>query len=72
VNAQSLHQAGAVVLHRLGARVEDPGHLLGRVPFGDQLQDLPQARRQAIQGGGRPPSASELPGTACRATAGLR
>ena len=55
---QAFHHLPAVRLHRLDAQLQPERHLLGRVAFGDELQDLPLPGAQRRRGG---PSAGRRP-----------
>src|SRR2546430_10198994 len=48
VNIKTLHNLRTVRLYSLDADVQLQGHLLGRLSFGDQTQDLPLPRRQLL------------------------
>src|SRR5205823_3081093 len=48
VQAELGHQAGAVVLHGLGAQAQQPGDSACAVAFGGQLQNFTLPRRQPL------------------------
>src|SRR5262249_29881599 len=47
--AEGFHEAGLVELGGAARDPQDGGDLLGRATLGDELEDLPLARRQVVQ-----------------------